>query len=102
MKKAALTEGDRTKYFKEVQKIFLKVKELREQLDVLEASSLSIDTGNSELNRITQILESSDFTIDQYDDLIVRRLVACIKIMSNKTIRVIFKGGYEVTEALDE
>ena len=68
----------------------------------MEASSLSIDTGNSELNRITQILEGSDFTIDQYDDLMVRRLVACIKIMSNKTIRVIFKGGYEVTEELDE
>lgn len=102
LKKAALTEGDRTKYFEEVQKIFLRVKELREQLDVLEAKSLSVDTGNSELNRITQILERSDFTIDQYDDLIVRRLIVCIKIMSNKTIRIIFKGGYEVTEALDE
>ena len=102
IKKAALTEGDKSKYYEEVEKIFLKIKELREKLDVLEASKINIDTSNSELNRITQILENSEFTIDKYDDLLVRRLVSCIKIMSNKTIKVIFKGGYEVIEALDD
>ena len=100
--KAACTEGDKSRYLDEVEKIFTKVKVLREQLEVLEASVQSTEANNYEKNRISQLLQNHGFEITEYDDMLVRRLIECIKIMSNKTIVVIFKGGFEVTESLQE
>lgn len=100
--KAATTEGDKTKYFEEVEKIFAKVKVLREQLDVLEASHSPSETNRSKVDRISDALEKIDFTLCEYDDLIVRRTIECIKVMSDKTIVIIFKGGYETTESLED
>lgn len=101
MMKAATTEGNKEKYFEEVEKIFAKVKVLREQLDVLEATSSQEEESNSELDRVTETLKNMDFSLCEYDDLIVRRTIECIKVMSNKTIVIIFKGGFEVTESLE-
>lgn len=102
MMKAACTEGDKSRYLDEVEKIFTKVKVLREQLEVLEASVQSMEANNYEKNKISQLLQNQGFEITEYDDMLVRRLIECIKIMSDKTIVVIFKGGFEVTESLQE
>lgn len=102
MMKAATTEGDKSKYLEEVEKIFAKVKVLREQLEVLEATSSNANENSSEINRLTDILKTSNFAIEEYDDLIVRRTIECIRVMSNKTIIIIFKGGFEMTESLED
>ncbi|MGN0463838.1 MAG: recombinase family protein [Acutalibacteraceae bacterium] len=100
MMKAATTEGDKSKYYDEVERIFSKVKALREQLEIIEASSSKEKSNSSEMNRISNIFENTDFTLSEYDDLIVRRLIECIRVMSDKRIVIIFKGGYEITESL--
>ena len=102
MMKAATTEGDKGKYLEEVEKIFAKVKVLREQLEVLEATSANTNESGSEINRLIDILKTSNFAIEEYDDLIVRRTIECIRVMSNKTIIIIFKGGFEMTESLED
>ena len=102
MMKAACTEGDKNRYLDEVEKIFAKVKVLREQLEVLDVSIKSTEVNDYEKNRISQLLQNQGFDIVEYDDMLVRRLIECIKVMANKTIVVIFKGGFEVTESLQE
>lgn len=102
MMKAACTEGDKTKYLDEVEKIFGKVKVLREQLELLEASSIETDSTSLEKDKITELFERMDFGNFEYDDLIVRRLIECIKIMGDKTVSIIFKGGMEIKESLND
>lgn len=102
MIKAACSEGDKSMYLDEVEKIFAKVKVLREQLEMLEASSVGSGSGDSEKDRITKIFEKMNLEIVEYDDLLVRRLIECIKIMSDKTVVIIFKGGIEITESLND
>ena len=102
MMKAACTEGDKSRYLDEVEKIFAKVKVLREQLEVLDASINSTEANFYEKNRISELLQNQGFDIVEYDDMLVRRLIECIKILANKTIVVIFKGGFEVIEGLEE
>lgn len=63
MMKAATTEGDKSKYLEEVEKIFAKVKVLREQLEVLEATSSNANENSSEINRLTDILKTSNSQI---------------------------------------
>ena len=102
MMKAACTEGDKSRYLDEVEKIFAKVKVLREQLEVLDASINSTEANFYEKNRLSELLQNQGFDIVEYDDMLVRRLIECIKILANKTIVVIFKGGFEVIEGLEE
>lgn len=102
MMKAACTEGDKSKYLDEVEKIFAKVKVLREQLELLEASMVKSSTSDFEKNRIEKIFENMNFEIVEYDDSLVRRLIECIKIMGDKTITIIFKGGIEIKESLND
>lgn len=102
MMKAACTEGDKSKYLNEVEKIFAKVKILREQLELLEASTVISCANDFERNKISEIFETMNFEIVEYDDLLVRRLIECIKIMGDKTVNIIFKGGMEIKESLNE
>lgn len=69
---------------------------------MLEVTLSSADKSNSEINRLTDILKTSNFAIEEYDDLIVRRTIECIRVMCNKTIIIIFKGGFEMTESLED
>ena len=52
------------------------------------------------MKRITDLFEREDFIFTEYDDSIIRRIVECIKIMGDKTIVVIRKGGFEITETI--
>lgn len=101
MMKAACTEGDKSKYLDEVEKIFAKVKILREQLELLEASTIESKAISSENEKMEELFKRTDFKNLEYDDLLVRRLIECIKIMGDKTITIIFKGGMEIKEPLE-
>lgn len=102
MMKAACTEGDKTKYLDEVEKIFSKVKILREQLEMLEASTIESKSISSEKEKVAELFKKIDFNNLEYDDLLARRLIECIKIMGDKTIIIIFKGGMEIKESLND
>lgn len=41
-------------------------------------------------------IDNSNFQIEQYDDVLVRKVVECVKILSKDDITLTFKGGYEI------
>lgn len=45
-------------------------------------------------------IDNSSFELQQYDDVLVRKVVECVKILSKDEISVTFKGGYEVKSEL--
>ena len=54
-------------------------------------------TGSNELiDTIKADIDSSIFQIEQYDDVLVRKIVEYVKVLSKEEISVTFKGGYEV------
>ena len=61
----------------------------RQNSDRIEASSRA--------DKINTRIESSQAELTEYNDLIVRKTIECIKVLSEKQILIIFKGGYEVT-----
>ena len=92
----------RTVETSEVEKIFSKVKILREQLEMLEASTIESKSISSEKEKVAELFKKIDFNNLEYDDLLVRRLIECIKIMGDKTIIIIFRGGMEIKESLND
>ena len=100
MTNAISTGGDKERYFEEIEKIYTKIKALREKLDSMQSAVIEKTEGNDEINRIAEFLENETFDMKEYDDTIIRRIVDCIKVMSNNTIVIILKGGFEITEEL--
>lgn len=97
---ATNTEGDTEKYEDGIAEIYDKIKALREQLEVAKIKASQSSDINLEMKRIIELFEKESFVLDRFDDLIIRRIVECIKVMGDKTIVVILKGGFEITEEL--
>lgn len=59
---------------------------------------------NTESNELADMIkadiDNSSFELQQYDDVLVRKVVECVKILSKDEISVTFKGGYEVKSEL--
>ncbi len=94
------TEGDKSKYEKEIARIAADMITLRSRLDLAKAQVSAEDKINAEVARIKEMLSarSTDFTT--FDDATVRRLVECIRVMSDKSIVITIKGGFQITEAV--
>ena len=56
--------------------------------------------GKNELNELADDIkadiDNSTFQLEQYDDVLVRKVIECVKILSKEEISVTFKGGYEM------
>lgn len=55
---------------------------------------------NHKRSRIAQALEKIDNSsceLAEYNDMLVRKLVECVKVNSKTEITIIFKGGIETT-----
>ena len=100
MDRASSTEGDRERYFIEIEKLYDKIKALRQQLKTLQINVNVQKSTDIEVKKIAEILENEDFSFTEFDDTVIRRIVECIRVMGDKSIVVVLKGGFEVTETI--
>ena len=60
--------------------------------------------GEAEQNELADdikaVIDNSSFELQQYDDVLVRKVIECVKILSKDEISVTFKGGYEIKSKL--
>ncbi len=76
------------------------MKALREFIEA-EKTKQAAQCGSDELNNVLQRLEKEDFTLTEYDDVVVRQLIEQITVESKDIITVRFKGGFEIRKELD-
>ena len=94
------TSGDTDRFLNEIKNNFEEVKILREKLQIAKISAESDLTINSELERFEKMFSDTDVSFNEYDDVIVRRLIECIRVMKGNKIIVILKGGFQAEENL--
>lgn len=94
------TSGDTDRFLNEIKNNFEQVKILREKLQIAKISAESDLTINSELERFEKMFSDTDVSFNEYDDVIVRRLIECIRVMKGNKIIVILKGGFQAEENL--
>lgn len=94
MEQAESTQGDSEKYENAIVGLYDKIRILREQLQLAKEQTQNNAGIQAEIERfMITIQEYSVDSFTDYDDTIVRRLVECIKVMPDRTIEVILKGG---------
>ena len=88
-------------YESEIAKIYAEIKVLREQMQRARGIMQKNTEVNEEVKRITEWLKGRDLVFEEFDDVVVRRLVDTIRVNRDDTITLTLKGGVELTEAIE-
>ena len=100
MEKMSKTEGSTELYEKALSELFEQLVALRTKYEQARAQSEHSESVNAEVQRILNILKTTEISFTEYDDLTVRRLVECIQVCGKEKIIVTLKGGYQAEEEL--
>lgn len=78
---------------------------LFEEEEQLSQTLLSLKSqADSEQNKLAEELKAeignTSFRLEEYDDVLVRKVVECVKVLNIGEISVAFKGGYEIKSKL--
>lgn len=85
----------------DIEKFSKEMKALREFIETEKAKQATIQKGSAELDRVLERLEQEDFTLTEYDDVVVRQLIEQITVENKNSITVRFKGGFKIRKELD-
>lgn len=96
-----LKSGSNTeKYEAEIAKIYAEIMTLRQQLKRAKNEAENNIKINEGVARAAKWIEENSMVFDEYDDVIVRRLVDTIQVNGDDTITVFLKGGVQITEGI--
>ena len=85
----------------EFAKLFAEEEELSGKLLSLKAQSQTKELDSRAKTEIQRI-KNTKFELECFDDIIVRKVIECIKVLSKTEILIIFKGGFEVIVDVDK
>ena len=87
---------DEDKLDSEFSKLYQEEQQLSERLETLKSQNKTSAETQAKLNKIMDMIENEKFELETFDNVLIRKLIECVKVLSKNEILVIFKGGYEV------
>lgn len=90
--------ADPEKFMCEIKKTFDQIAILRDKLEVAKQSVSNNDTIKSEMNSIMSMFGEQTSSFEEFDDIVIRRIVECVRVMKNRKIVVVLKGGLTAEE----
>ena len=74
---------------------------MSERLETLKSQNKTSAETQAKLDEIMQMIEQEKFELETFDNVLIRKLIECIKVLSKTEILVIFKGGYAVKAEIE-
>ena len=74
---------------------------MSERLENLKLQNKTSEGTQAKLDEIMDMIEHEKVELETFDNVLVRKLIECIKVLSKTEILVIFKGGYEVRTEIE-
>ena len=102
MELATNSTGDGKRFMEEIKSLSEQIVVLREQLETVQGRLKSNERVSEEIEKIKQYLSSDNADFTEYNDTMVRRLVEYIRVMKDKTIIIVLKGGLQIEEKLEQ
>ncbi len=88
-------DNEFAKLYEEETQLSGKLLSLKAQCKVSDDTKEKIDSTIAEI-------ENSRFQLEAFDDVLIRKVIECVKVISKTEIIIIFKGGYEVKAAVEK
>jgi hypothetical protein len=92
---------DEDKLDSEFAKLYAEEQQLSERLVTLKAQNQTSTETQDKLDKIMDLIENEKFELETFDNVLIRKLIECIKVLNKNEILVIFKGGYEVRTEIE-
>ena len=92
---------DEDKLDSEFAKLYQEEQQLSERLETLKSQNKTSAETQAKLDKIMNMIEHEKFELETFDNVLIRKLIECIKVLSKTEILVIFKGGYEVKAEIE-
>ncbi|MDO4944161.1 MAG: recombinase family protein, partial [Ruminococcus sp.] len=92
---------DEDKLDSEFEKLYSEEQRLSERLAMLKSQNKTSEETQAKLDKIMELIENEKFELETFDNVLIRKLIECVKILSKTEILVIFKGGYEVRTEIE-
>lgn len=92
---------DEDKLDSEFAKLYAEEQELSERLEMLKSQNKTSAETQQKLDKVTEMIEHERFELEAFDNVLIRKLIECVKVLSKTEILVIFKGGYEVRTEIE-
>lgn len=86
----------------EFAQLFAEEERLSEKLLALKSQNQASAETKGRLENELREIENTRFELDRFNDVIIRKVVECIKVLSKTEILVIFKGGFEVRTEIEK
>ena len=102
MELATNSTGDGKRFMEEIKSLSEQIVVLREQLEAVQGRLKSNERVSEEIENIRHYLSSDNADFTEYNDTMVRRLVEYIRVMKDKTIIIVLKGGLQIEEKLEQ
>ena len=87
---------DEDKLDSEFAKLYQEEQQLIDRFETLKSQNKTSSETQAKINKIMDMIENEKFELETFDNVLIRKLVECVKVLSKNEILVIFKGGYEV------
>ena len=92
---------DENKLDSEFAKLYSEEQQLNERLAMMKSQNKTSEETQAKLDEIMDMIEHEKFELETFDNVLIRKLIECVKVMSKTEILVIFKGGYEVKAEIE-
>ena len=87
---------DEDKLDSEFAKLYQEEQQLIDRFETLKSQNKTSSETQAKINKIMDMIENEKFELETFDNILIRKLIECIKVLNKAEILVIFKGGYEV------
>ena len=87
---------DEDKLDNEFSRLYQEEQQLNERFEMLRSQNKTSAETQAKLDKIIDMIEHEKFELETFDNVLIRKLIECVKVLSKTEILVIFKGGYEV------
>lgn len=92
---------DEDKLDSEFEKLYEEEQSLSERLVLLKSKNQTSAETQAKLDKIIDMIEHEKFELETFDNVLIRKLIECVKVLNKAEILVIFKGGYEVRTEIE-
>ena len=96
------TEGDTEKFEVEIRKISDQLCAMRSQLEVARTQTQASEKVNQEIESIKAFLADTEINFSEYNEIVVRKLIECIRVMPDRKLVIVLKGGITIEEQIAE
>ena len=75
---------------------------MRSQLEVAHSQTQASEKVNQEIESIKAFLADTEINFSEYNEIVVRKLIECIRVMPDRKLVIVLKGGITIEEQIAE